>query len=75
MRTICVAAAVSVGDRDGLPSGAVASAFTKPKSKTFTGPSSRTLMLAGFKSRWMTPASCAASSRGVNAPSGLSPWL
>ena len=34
----------------------------QPKSKTLTVPSSRTLMFAGFKSRWMTPASCAASS-------------
>ena len=37
-------------------------AFAKPKSSTFTVPSARTLMLAGFRSRWMMPCSCAASS-------------
>ena len=48
---ICVAAAVNVGDCEGSPCGVVSSAFAKPKSKTFTVPSSRTLMFAGFKSR------------------------
>ena len=38
------------------------SAFASPKSSTFTVPSSRTLILAGFRSRWMTFCSCAASS-------------
>ena len=38
------------------------SAFASPKSSTFTVPSGRTLMLAGFRSRWMMPCSCAASS-------------
>ena len=53
MTPIWIAAAVSVGDSEGsLPVSA---------SSAFTVPSSRTLMLAGFKSRWMTPASCAAS--------------
>ena len=33
-----------------------------PKSRTLTRPSGVILMLAGFKSRWMTPRSCAASS-------------
>ena len=30
-------------------------AFASPKSSTFTVPSVRTLMFAGFKSRWMMP--------------------
>jgi hypothetical protein len=30
-------------------------AFAKPKSSTFTVPSSRTLMFAGFRSRWTIP--------------------
>ena len=42
--------------------GSGASAFASPKSSTFTVPSSRTLMFAGFRSRWMIPCSCAASS-------------
>ena len=37
-------------------------AFASPKSSTFTVPSSRTLMFAGFRSRWTIPCSCAASS-------------
>ena len=37
-------------------------AFANPKSRTFTVPSLRTLMFAGFRSRWMMPCSCAASS-------------
>jgi len=36
--------------------------LARPKSSTFTVPSARTLMFAGFKSRWMIPCSCAASS-------------
>ena len=39
-----------------------ANAFAKPKSKTLTVPSFRTLMFAGLRSRWITPASWAASS-------------
>ena len=42
------------------PAGAIA--LAKPKSRTFTVPSGRILMLAGLRSRWMTPCSCAASS-------------
>ena len=42
--------------------GAGSSAFASPKSSTFTTPSPRTLMLAGFRSRWTMPCSCAASS-------------
>ena len=30
--------------------------FARPKSSTLTVPSSRTLMFAGFRSRWMMPA-------------------
>jgi hypothetical protein len=36
--------------------------FANPKSSTFTVPSGRTLMFAGFRSRWTIPCSCAASS-------------
>jgi hypothetical protein len=36
--------------------------FAIPKSSTFTIPSGVTLMVAGFKSRWTMPFSCAASS-------------
>ena len=78
---ICVAAAVSVGDCEGSPSGVGSSAFANPKSNTFTVPSSRTLMLAGFRSRWMTPASCAASRAsaicfaiGRASSRGIGPW-
>ena len=60
---ICVAAPVSVGDCDGSPSGVVSSALANPKSRTLTVPSSRTLMFAGFRSRWITPASWAALQR------------
>ena len=38
------------------------SALASPKSSTFTVPSGRSLMLAGFRSRWTMPCSCAASS-------------
>ena len=55
-------------------------AFAKPKSSTFTVPSSRTLMLAGFRSRWTMPRSCAASSAsaiclaiGSASSSGIAP--
>ena len=41
-----------------LPSSALA----RPKSSTLTSPSGVTLTLAGLRSRWMTPLSCAASS-------------
>ena len=54
------------GDRRGLRVGvgagghaAGSSAFARPKSSTFTVPSARTLMFAGFRSRWMMPCSCA----------------
>ena len=41
---------------DPLDAPAGSSAFASPKSSTFTVPSGRTLMLAGFRSRWMMPA-------------------
>src|SRR5690242_3148061 len=54
-RRLCKAGVVNVGDCDGfgddLPVEAIA--FANPKSSTLTVPSSRTLILAGFKSRWM----------------------
>ena len=59
-----VARAVSVGEVIAFaldaPPGSIA--FANPKSSTFTVPSGRTLMFAGFRSRWMIPCSCAASS-------------
>ena len=62
---VIIASVVIAGDWDNptAPGAAGASAnFARPKSSTFTVPSGRTLMLAGFRSRWMTPFSCAASS-------------
>jgi hypothetical protein len=38
------------------------SAFASPKSSTLTTPSERSLIFAGFRSRWMMFCSCAASS-------------
>ena len=60
----CVIAVVMVGecDSDADTSDIGSSAFARPKSSTFTVPSGRSLMLAGFKSRWMTRCSCADSS-------------
>src|SRR6202022_981606 len=59
-----MAGVVIVGDcdtvDDAAPVGSMA--FASPKSSTFTVPSRRTLTLAGFRSRWMIPCSCAASS-------------
>ncbi len=45
-----------------LPCATIAS----PKSRTFTTPSGVTLMLAGLRSRWMIPFSCAASSASAS---------
>ena len=78
----CVACSDSVGDIDALaaaaPTGSIA--FARPKSRTFTVPSARTLILAGFRSRWMMPCSCAASSAsaicfamGNASSSGIAP--
>ena len=47
----------------GLPDPASSSSdLARPKSSTFATPPEVILMLAGFRSRWMTPRSCAASS-------------
>ena len=64
----CVIAMVMVGecDTDADTAGVGSSAFARPKSSTLTVPSGRSLMLAGFKSRWMTRCSCAA-----RAPSAI----
>ena len=54
--------------------------FARPKSSTFTVPSGGILMFAGFRSRWMIPCSCAASSAsaiclaiGSASSSGIGP--
>ena len=58
-----VAAAVIVGEcvASGEDRSAVI-AFARPKSRTLTLPSGRSFTLAGFRSRWTIPFSCAASS-------------
>ena len=53
---VCVGAIESGGSRS------LDIALAKPKSRTFTRPSLVTLMLAGFRSRWTMPRSCAYSS-------------
>ena len=61
----CVIASESVGDIVGLARGrcgAGSVALASPKSSSFTVPSGVTLMLAGLRSRWTMPFSCAASS-------------
>ena len=61
---VIIAGLVIVGDmrhETGETAAAGSSAFASPKSSTFTVPSGRSLMLAGFRSRWMMPCSCAAS--------------
>ncbi len=65
MRPSCViAGVVIVGDcetpGDEATSGSIA--FARPKSSTFTVPSGRILMFAGFRSRCTMPRACAASS-------------
>ena len=58
-----VAAALIVGELLMLPAAGVSSkALAKPKSRIFTVPSGLTFTLAGFRSRWMMPRSCAYSS-------------
>ena len=62
-----IAGMVMVGDRSDRRRRRPAScALARPKSSTFTVPSGRTLMFAGFRSRWMIPCSCAASQRFGN---------
>ena len=73
---------VIVGDWVTPEAGAPAAstALARPKSSTLTVPSGRTLMLAGFKSRWTMPCSCAASrasaiwfASGRASPNGMRP--
>ena len=83
MPACVIAGVVIVGDIDEIrrrarPTGSIA--FARPKSSTFTVPSARTLMFAGFRSRWMIPCSCAASSAsaicfaiGNASSSGIAP--
>ena len=47
--------------REGASSG-VSDSFARPKSMTLAWPSPVTMMLAGFRSRWMMPVSCARES-------------
>ena len=50
-----------VGDSERFASDASRPySFASPKSRILGFPSAVTLMFAGFKSRWMTPFSCAA---------------
>ena len=49
-RAVCTGVVI-VGEFARSPAGIVAISFARPKSSTLTTPSSRTLMLAGFKSR------------------------
>ena len=79
---VIIAGDVIVGDIDGSPTPrpSGSSAFASPKSSTFTVPSARSLMFAGFRSRWMIPCSCAASSAsaicfaiGSASSSGIGP--
>jgi hypothetical protein len=48
--------------------------FASPKSSTLTTPSGVTLMLAGFRSRWTMPFSCAASRASAIWPAMARPW-
>ena len=78
------AGVVTVGDcasgvRASTPLASGAASLASPKSSTFTVPSSRTLMFAGFRSRWMIPCSCAASSasaicRAIASASASGMW-
>src|SRR5262249_7921501 len=57
-----VARMVRVGEDEASDTGVGPdSALAKPKSSTFTRPSGVSLMLAGLRSRWTTPFSCAYS--------------
>ena len=66
----CVAPMVSVGELFGSPLPAAAGCVTaaRPKSRTLTTPAGVVMMLAGFRSRWMMPLSCAASSASAIWP-------
>ena len=52
----------TVGEREMSPASGMSIALARPKSRTLTLPSGVILMLAGFRSRWRTPFSCANSS-------------
>ncbi len=52
----------TVGERDMSPAIGRLIALASPKSRTLTLPSGVILMFAGFRSRWITPFSCANSS-------------
>jgi hypothetical protein len=52
-----------VGEFDSAtPAPPESATFASPKSSTFTLPCLSSLILAGFRSRWIIPRSCAASS-------------
>ena len=78
---VVIAGVVIVGDCDAFGAPATgSSALASPKSSTLTVPSGRSLMLAGFRSRWTMPCSCAASSAsaiclaiGSASSSGIAP--
>jgi hypothetical protein len=61
---------VIVGESSGSwdPEIRESMAFANPKSSTLTVPSARTLMVAGFRSRWMMPWSCAAAGWRARRP-------
>ena len=80
IRVIAGLVIVGASAASALDPAAGSSAFARPKSSTFTVPSGRTLMFAGFRSRWMMPCSCAASSAsaicfaiGSASSSGMAP--
>jgi len=60
-----IAGDVTVGKLTMSAGPAGSSAFAKPTSSTFTWPPRVSMTFAGFKSRWMMPFSCAASSASV----------
>jgi len=58
----CVAIRLLVGDLEmSIVEMSPSSALARPKSRIFTVSSAATFMLAGFRSRWMIPRSCAYS--------------
>ena len=63
MTPACDAIMLSVGEfAMCAAAGAVSIAFARPKSRTFTFSSGVILTLAGLRSRWTIPCSCAVSS-------------
>ncbi len=61
MTPIRVAAVMVAASEEAPDAGPASRALARPKSRTLTAPSFRTLTLAGLRSRWITPAPCAAS--------------